>query len=397
MGLDGMISDVINYGVNCFFLNPSELLSCTTGRFQTRSDSTTAPGLGFDPSCSECFGELTACAYAECTLPCDIIGTLSLRQIECVTECALTTCGVRFNSCAGGECYSHFAQQEDSEKPCRSTTCADPSFPVLEQHLEPDMGNTCHGSSHNLSVWACPTGCVEVVDAFAEPPWCKVSPPPPPPPPPFSSACLSANLSATTTRQLAQTTDELRCLISSAVQAQADLSIELDPSVRYRLNGTQLECGAAIHLHIFSGEGGATIDAEGRSRILDVSGGCTLSLSNLSLVNGRAGFSLEECSLDTEAQTLNMLASMPPAGCDGGALLATLSSSELVTADAVSISRTKFENCSAKGRGGAVQILYEDPFGGDVTMDGASFDGCSSGSGASGVCRDCSRTSRKPV
>ena len=129
----------------------------------------------------------------------------------------------------------------------------------------------------------------------------------------------------------------------------------------------------------------------------DVSGGCTLSLSNLSLVNGRAGFSLEECSLDTEAQTLNMLASMLPAGCDGGALLATLSSSELVTADAVSISRTKFENCSAKGRGGAVQILYEGPFGGDVTMDGASFDGCSSGSGASGVCRDCSRTSRKPV
>ena len=201
MGLDGMISDVINYGVNCFVLNLSELMSCTTGRFQTRSDSTTAPGLGFDPSCSECFGELTACAYAECTLSCGVIGSLSLREIECVTECTLTTCGVRFNSCAGGECYSHFAKglQEDSEKPCRSTTCADPSFPVLEQHLEPDMGNMCHGSSHNLSVWACPTGCVEVVDAFAaissgtgRASRAVEGDGPPPPPPPLDCPCLTA-------------------------------------------------------------------------------------------------------------------------------------------------------------------------------------------------------------
>ena len=118
--------------------------------------------------------------------------------------------------------------------------------------------------------------------------------PPPPPrpalpptPPPASPASAVASLG------------ELRQRITEVEAGAAPPRISLAPESHFRLGGEALRCSSSIRIEL-DGLGSATLDAEGQSRILDVSGGCDVLLVGLTLINGNAqqAYSAEECLMD---------------------------------------------------------------------------------------------------
>ena len=103
------------------------------------------------------------------------------------------------------------------------------------------------------------------------PPLPPASPPPPLPP-------LSPDFVA------AASEGELRSLIEEAV---ANISIYLPPSAEFKL-GSQIGCGSNIKVTVASSGEGATLDGQEQTGLFSLSGGCSLTLRGLTLVNGRA-------------------------------------------------------------------------------------------------------------
>jgi len=77
--------------------------------------------------------------------------------------------------------------------------------------------------------------------------------------------------------------NELRSLIEGAA---ANISIYLPPT-HFEL-GSQISCSSNLKVTVASSGEGATLDGQGETRLFSLSGGCSLTLRGLTLVNGRA-------------------------------------------------------------------------------------------------------------
>ena len=107
------------------------------------------------------------------------------------------------------------------------------------------------------------------------------APPPPLPPPPRSPVPLLPPMAPG--GLAVETTDELR----TALDAGSGL-VYLHPTV-YALNGSPLNVsGLDVTLEGLGGEQGATLDAEGLSRAIDVTAGGRLTLRRIHVINGVA-------------------------------------------------------------------------------------------------------------
>ena len=101
------------------------------------------------------------------------------------------------------------------------------------------------------------------------------SPPSPPPPPPLSPGYVAA-----------ASEDDLRSLIEDATSTAANVSIYLPPGAEFKL-GSQIRCVSSIKVTVASSGEGATLDGQGQTGLFYLSGGCSLTLRGLTLVNGR--------------------------------------------------------------------------------------------------------------
>ena len=157
-------------------------------------------------------------------------------------------------------------QAEDScARQCgRAHTCGELNVSFTCDLLSSGLGCDCTGC------------CLASLSPLAPP-----APPPPLPPPPRSPAPLLPPMAPG--GLAVETTDELR----AALVAGSGL-VYLHPAV-YALNGTPLNVsGLDVTLEGLGGEQGATLDAEGLSRAIDVFGGSRLTLRRIHVVNGVA-------------------------------------------------------------------------------------------------------------
>ena len=111
------------------------------------------------------------------------------------------------------------------------------------------------------------------------PPPSSPSPPSLPPlPPVFPGFDVAASSEA-----------KLRSLIAEAAASQADVSIYLPPRADFKL-GSQISCSSDIKVTVASSGEGATLDGQEQTGLFSLSGGCSLTLRGLTLVNGRADY-----------------------------------------------------------------------------------------------------------
>ncbi|EOD10338.1 hypothetical protein EMIHUDRAFT_248441 [Emiliania huxleyi CCMP1516] len=82
--------------------------------------------------------------------------------------------------------------------------------------------------------------------------------------------------------------DQLRNLIEDATSTPADVSVYLPPSAHFKLS-RQISCTSTIKVTVASSGEGATLDGQGETGLFYLSGGCSLALRGLTLVNGRVG------------------------------------------------------------------------------------------------------------
>ena len=126
-------------------------------------------------------------------------------------------------------------------------------------------------------------------------------------------------------------------------------SVFIRPGSRLRFS-SEVVCSASIHLSVRSTGSGAVLDGEGRSRIMSLSAGCSLSLENFHVVNG--------ASLDRDVI-------MQIASLDGGAIVAQ-------DAGNIALVDVSFTGCESGGFGGAVSVRDS----GDVSMNAVAFTSC---------------------
>ena len=113
------------------------------------------------------------------------------------------------------------------------------------------------------------------------------SPPPAPPPPP-SSPPLPPLPPLSPGYVAAASEDDLRNLIEEPTSA--DVSIYLPPGAEFKLS-SQISCTSTIKVTVASSGEGATLDGKGETGLFSLSGGCSLTLRGLTLVNGKADWS----------------------------------------------------------------------------------------------------------
>ena len=157
------------------------------------------------------------------------------------------------------------------------------------------------------------------------------------------------------------TMQEIRSGIARAVDEQTSLSIHLPAHTSLRLGGRALhincehiDASKNVWLNI-SGQG-VTLDGMGRSRIFEVRGSCSLSLTGLSLVNGEATVN------QADPRLLDVFSNWPTAGFRegyGGALLAQEKFS-----GAILLTRVNIADSHAKHFGGGI---FVSAFVGDQT------------------------------
>ena len=171
--------------------------------------------------------------------------------------------------------------------------------------------------------------------------------------------------------------------MAEAEASTAPRRIQIAPGTHIRLEGAPLNCSARTELELHGG-GSATLDAEGESRILDVSENCHVVLVGLTLVNGYGGtlaHAQPDCRLasndcaDGAAIRVNggrlTLVSSTIAGCTayrGGAINAIRS--------AVVVRNSSILNCSAEQQGGAIR-LYQTYSSNAFIMSDSTINGCS--------------------
>ena len=77
-------------------------------------------------------------------------------------------------------------------------------------------------------------------------------------------------------------------LHSLVERSSSDISIFLAPNANIKLSN-QIWCTSNIKVTIASSGEGETLDGQEQTRLFRLSGGCSLTLRGLTLVNGRAG------------------------------------------------------------------------------------------------------------
>ena len=98
------------------------------------------------------------------------------------------------------------------------------------------------------------------------------------------------SLSSSTPEPSASSEAKLRSLITEAATSQADVSIYLPPRADFKLD-SHISCASSIKVTVASSGEGATLDGQGQTGLFSLSGGCSLTLRGLTLVNGRSASS----------------------------------------------------------------------------------------------------------
>ena len=83
-------------------------------------------------------------------------------------------------------------------------------------------------------------------------------------------------------------THDLRQQFHQAVASGAGASLYLQSGATFRLGGEPLRCNTTVDITLASSFAGATVDAEGLSRVIEVKNGCRLTLRRLNLLNGNS-------------------------------------------------------------------------------------------------------------
>lgn len=165
----------------------------------------------------------------------------------------------------------------------------------------------------------------------------SVSPPVPPPPPSPPSLPPSPPLPPLAPAARITTVDDLRARLASAVK---EVNLYLEPGLTFALSGVQLSINASDTYVILTSEGeGATIDAGGLSRAIEVSNGARLKMRGVHVTAGttrpthRPGDNIDGgCLLIRGALSHVSLSHMRMSGCSapmGGAIAAMGGSAEL--------------------------------------------------------------------
>ena len=110
--------------------------------------------------------------------------------------------------------------------------------------------------------------------------------PPPPPPPPSPPSPPPLPLLSPGFDVAAESEDQLRNLIEEATVTAANVSIYLPPGAEFKLS-SQISCTSTIKVTVASSGEGATLDGQEETGLFYLSGGCSLTLRGLTLVNGR--------------------------------------------------------------------------------------------------------------
>ncbi|EOD26646.1 hypothetical protein EMIHUDRAFT_236694 [Emiliania huxleyi CCMP1516] len=139
---------------------------------------------------------------------------------------------------------------------------------------------------------------------------------------------------------------ELRNLIEDATSTAANVSIYLPPGAEFKLS-SQISCTSSIKVTVASSGEGATLDGQGETRLFYLSGGCSLTLRGLTLVNARAAFG--GVVYANRAGDVEIIESVvrDSAGDWGGVVSA-------YDSGAVSITSSDVSGCSAGDWGGVV-------------------------------------------
>ena len=140
---------------------------------------------------------------------------------------------------------------------------------------------------------------------------------------------------------------------------------------------SSLECSVNISLEIRSRGVGATLDGQRRSRLFSLSGGCSLTLRGLTLVNGyseNGGGAIQ----GTGAGSLKLADSSikdSESGEDGGGIA-------MAESGDVELERSSLSGCRAKGDGGGISIRQS---GALALTDSSSIADCSAGANGGGI------------
>ena len=175
----------------------------------------------------------------------------------------------------------------------------------------------------------------------------SLSPPPPPTSPPLPPLPPLHPLRAGEVP--ATSPEDIQNEVDLASSEGRNASVFIRPGSRLRFS-SEVVCSASIHLSVRSTGSGAVLDGEGRSRIMSLSAGCSLSLENFHVVNG--------ASLDRDVI-------MQIASLDGGAIVAQ-------DAGNIALVDVSFTGCESGGYGGAVSVRDS----GDVSMNAVAFTSC---------------------
>jgi hypothetical protein len=114
-------------------------------------------------------------------------------------------------------------------------------------------------------------------------PWPAVEPQPSPAPPVPPQLPLTPSQARQTE---VSTIEGVRSVLALAIGSGTPHSLVLPPGLHLELGGQPLQCNAQVNITIASSLAGATIDAQGASRLFEVTNGCNLILKRLLLVNG---------------------------------------------------------------------------------------------------------------
>ena len=197
----------------------------------------------------------------------------------------------------------------------------------------------------------------------------SLSPPPPPTSPPLPPLPPLHPLRAGEVP--ATSPEDIQNEVDLASSEGRNASVFIRPDARLRFS-SEVVCSASIHLSVRSTGSGAVLDGEGRSRIMSLSAGCSLSLEKFHVVNG--------ASLDGQPASLSPTTgvTLHTHNLNGGAIAAQ-------NAGNIALVDVSFTGCESGGYGGAVSVIDS----GDVSMDAVAFTSCTAFLSAGAVALMC--------
>ena len=165
----------------------------------------------------------------------------------------------------------------------------------------------------------------------------------------------------------------LRRLIARAVLGEfpRGLALVLAEGANFSLDGTPLNVTSGAEVTLLSEGRGATLDAHGASRVVEVSRGGRLTLRRVHLVRGwtTGGGGCALVRFDVDDNTANAIATSPSAAGTNGA-----SETRLV------LHECRLERCASDGVGGGVLVQH-----GTLSAIDSSLEACSAAIGGGGL------------